>query len=94
MRLRSKPASFPGNFSFCDPRRKSSKQGLYNLRVKRAFGDATDEDRDDRPELHGTEQVIATFLRPEESKHYDLAGTYAMLTDGLMRYVARRRKDD
>ncbi len=41
----------------------------------------------------GDAEMIAEGAGPEESEHYDLAGTYAMLTDGLMRYVARRRKD-
>jgi hypothetical protein len=27
-----------------------------------------------------------------QSERYDLAGTYSMLTDGLMRYVSRRRE--
>ena len=44
--------------------------------------------------LKGDAEMIAEGAEPEESEHYDLAGTYPMLTDGLMRYVTRRRKDD
>ena len=43
--------------------------------------------------VKGDAEMIAEGAGPEESEHYDLAGTYPMLTDGLMRYVARRRKD-
>ncbi len=44
--------------------------------------------------VKGDAEMIAEGAGPEESEHYDLAGTYPMLTDGLMRYVIRRRKDD
>ncbi|MDQ4126468.1 MAG: MBL fold metallo-hydrolase [Actinomycetota bacterium] len=43
--------------------------------------------------VKGDAEMIAEGAGPEESGRYDLAGTYAMLTDGLMRYVARRRKE-
>ena len=29
---------------------------------------------------------------PSQSERYDLAGSYLMLTDGLMRYATRRRE--
>ena len=44
--------------------------------------------------LKGDAEMIAEGAGPEDSEHYDLAGTYPMLTDGLMRYVTQRRKDD
>jgi glyoxylase-like metal-dependent hydrolase (beta-lactamase superfamily II) len=44
--------------------------------------------------VKGDAEMIAEGAGPEESEHYDLAGNYPMLTDGLMRYVTRRRKDD
>ena len=43
--------------------------------------------------VKGDAEMIAEGAGPEESERYDLAGTYPMLTDGLMRYVARRRKE-
>ena len=43
--------------------------------------------------IKGDAEMIAEGAPPEESEHYDLAGSYAMLTDGLMRYVSRRRKE-
>jgi len=43
--------------------------------------------------VKGDAEMIAEGAGPEESEHYDLAGTYPMLTDGLMRYVTRRRKE-
>ncbi|HZF57522.1 MAG TPA: MBL fold metallo-hydrolase [Rubrobacter sp.] len=42
--------------------------------------------------VKGDAEMIAEGAGPEESGRYDLAGTYPMLTDGLMRYVTRRRK--
>ena len=43
--------------------------------------------------VKGDAEMISEGAPPEESERYDLAGTYPMLTDGLMRYVARRRKE-
>ena len=43
--------------------------------------------------IKGDAEMIAEGAPPEESEHYDLAGSYEMLTDGLMRYVSRRRKE-
>lgn len=40
----------------------------------------------------GDAEMLAEGAGPEESAHYDLAGTYEMLTAGLMRYVERRRR--
>jgi glyoxylase-like metal-dependent hydrolase (beta-lactamase superfamily II) len=42
----------------------------------------------------GDAEMVAEGASPEESEHYDLAGDYPTLTDGLMRYVSKRRKSD
>ncbi len=51
------------------------------------------EEISEQLKVKGDAEMIAEGAGPGESEHYDLAGTYAMLTDGLMRYVARRRKE-
>ncbi len=38
--------------------------------------------------------MLAEGAGPEETEHYDLAGNYEMLVDGLMRYVSNKRKED
>jgi glyoxylase-like metal-dependent hydrolase (beta-lactamase superfamily II) len=40
----------------------------------------------------GDAEMLAEGAATSESEHYDLAGSYSMLTDGLMRYVTRRRE--
>ena len=42
----------------------------------------------------GDAEMLAEGASPEESEHYDLAGNYEMLVDGLMRYVSGKRKED
>ena len=42
----------------------------------------------------GDAEMVAEGASPVESEHYDLAGDYPTLTDGLMRYVSKRRKSD
>jgi hypothetical protein len=37
-------------------------------------------------------EMLAEGSDITQSGRYDLAGTYSMLTDGLMRYVTRQRK--
>jgi glyoxylase-like metal-dependent hydrolase (beta-lactamase superfamily II) len=41
----------------------------------------------------GDAEMLAEGAEPEQSRRYDLAGSYPMLTDGLMRYVSKRRKE-
>ena len=41
--------------------------------------------------IKGDAEMIAEGAPPGESERYDLAGSYEMLTDGLMRYVSRRK---
>jgi glyoxylase-like metal-dependent hydrolase (beta-lactamase superfamily II) len=48
----------------------------------------------DELKIKGDAEMLAEGAGPEESEHYDLAGNYANLTDGLMRYVTKRRKHD
>ena len=40
----------------------------------------------------GDAEMLAGGASPEESEHYDLAGDYPTLTDGLMRYLSKRHK--
>jgi glyoxylase-like metal-dependent hydrolase (beta-lactamase superfamily II) len=41
----------------------------------------------------GDAEMLAAGAGPEGSERYDLAGDYATLVDGLMRYVSKRRKE-
>jgi hypothetical protein len=43
-------------------------------------------------ETKGDAEMLAEGAGPEDSGRYSLAGDYATLTDGLMRYVSKRRK--
>ncbi len=56
-------------------------------------GGAEREEISEELKVKGDAEMISEGAGTEESEHYDLAGTYPMLTDGLMRYVARRRKE-
>ena len=40
----------------------------------------------------GDAEMLAEGADTKQSEHYDLAGSYPMLTDGLMRYATRRRE--
>ena len=40
----------------------------------------------------GDAEMLAEGADTGQSGHYDMAGNYPMLTDGLMRYVTRRRE--
>ncbi|MGH3086589.1 MAG: hypothetical protein ACRDSJ_04645 [Rubrobacteraceae bacterium] len=57
------------------------------------FGSYDDVER----HLNELEQRLQDWLlfvegaEPEDTEHYDLAGSYALLTDGIMRYVQRRK---
>ena len=42
-------------------------------------------------ETKGDEEMLASGAGTEETERYELAGNYEMLTDGIMRYVERRR---
>jgi glyoxylase-like metal-dependent hydrolase (beta-lactamase superfamily II) len=42
----------------------------------------------------GDAEMLAEGASSGESEHYDLAGDYPTLVDGLMRYVSKRRKSD
>src|SRR5215211_5422418 len=49
------------------------------------------EEISDQLKAKGDAEMLAEGAGVHESEHYDLAGSYHMLTDGLMRYVTRRR---
>ncbi|MDQ3602835.1 MAG: MBL fold metallo-hydrolase, partial [Actinomycetota bacterium] len=50
------------------------------------------EEISDQLKAKGDAEMLAEGADITESEHYDLAGGYPMLTDGLMRYVTRRRE--
>ncbi|MBA2691180.1 MAG: MBL fold metallo-hydrolase [Rubrobacter sp.] len=41
----------------------------------------------------GDAEMLSEGAEPEDTEHYDLAGSYQALADGIIRYVERRRKD-
>ena len=47
----------------------------------------------DELRMEGDAEMLAEGAGPGESQHYDLAGDYPTLADGLMRYVSKRHKD-
>jgi glyoxylase-like metal-dependent hydrolase (beta-lactamase superfamily II) len=50
------------------------------------------EEISDQLKAKGDAEMLAEGSDITKSEHYDLAGAYTMLTDGLMRYVTRRRE--
>ncbi len=50
------------------------------------------EEISDHLKAKGDAEMLAEGSGITESEHYDLAGSYQTLTDGLMRYVTRRRE--
>ena len=56
------------------------------------------DDGTDREEISeelrakGDAEMLAEGADTKQSEHYDLAGSYPMLTAGLMRYATRRRE--
>jgi len=52
---------------------------------------AQQEEISDGLKAKGDAEMLAEGADTKQSEHYDLAGSYPMLTDGLMRYVTRRR---
>jgi glyoxylase-like metal-dependent hydrolase (beta-lactamase superfamily II) len=52
------------------------------------------EEISDQLKAKGDAEMLAEGADTTQSERYDLAGSYPMLTDGIMRYVARRREKD
>jgi glyoxylase-like metal-dependent hydrolase (beta-lactamase superfamily II) len=50
------------------------------------------EEISDQLKAKGDAEMLAEGADTTQSECYDLAGTYPMLTDGIMRYVTRRRE--
>jgi hypothetical protein len=50
------------------------------------------EEISDQLKAKGDAEMLAEGSDIAQSERYDLAGTYNMLTDGLMRYVTRQRE--
>jgi len=50
------------------------------------------EEISDQLKAKGDAEMLAEGADIAQSEVYDLAGSYPMLTDGLMRYVTRRRE--
>ena len=51
------------------------------------------EEISDELKAKGDAEMLAEGADTAQSEHYDLAGSYPMLTDGLMRYATRRREE-
>jgi glyoxylase-like metal-dependent hydrolase (beta-lactamase superfamily II) len=63
------------------------------LFVEGQMDDGADrEEISDQLKAKGDAEMLAEGSHFSQSERYDLAGTYSMLTDGLMRYVARQRE--
>lgn len=63
------------------------------LFVEERFDEAETEEIADELKAKGDAEMLAEGAGPEETEHYDLAGNYVMLVDGLMRYVSKKRKE-
>ena len=50
------------------------------------------EEISDLLEAKGDAEMLSEGAEADESERYDLAGDYPMVTDGLMRYVSKRRE--
>ena len=50
------------------------------------------EEISDQLKAKGDAEMLAEGADISQSERYSLAGSYPMLTDGLMRYVNRRRE--
>src|SRR5215210_1156891 len=63
------------------------------LFVEGQMDDGADrEEISDQLKAKGDAEMLAEGSEITQSERYDLAGTYSMLTDGLMRYVTRQRE--
>jgi glyoxylase-like metal-dependent hydrolase (beta-lactamase superfamily II) len=54
---------------------------------------ATRDEIADELKVKGDAEMLAEGASPEETELYDRAGDYPTLTDGIMRYVSKRRRD-
>jgi glyoxylase-like metal-dependent hydrolase (beta-lactamase superfamily II) len=59
---------------------------------ERMDGGAGRDEIADELKTKGDAEMLAEGASLEESEHYDLAGDYPTLVDGLVRYVSKRRK--
>jgi glyoxylase-like metal-dependent hydrolase (beta-lactamase superfamily II) len=59
---------------------------------ERMDGETGREEIADELKTKGDAEMLAAGAEPEESEHYDLAGDYPTLVDGLMRYVSKQRR--
>jgi glyoxylase-like metal-dependent hydrolase (beta-lactamase superfamily II) len=59
---------------------------------ERMNGESGREEIADELRTKGDAEMLAEGAGPEETERYDLAGDYATLVDGLMRYVSKQRK--
>jgi len=58
---------------------------------ERMDGESGREEIADELKTKGDAEMLAAGAAAEETEHYDLAGDYPTLVDGLMRYVSKRR---
>lgn len=64
------------------------------LFVEERIDEADTEEIADELKAKGDAEMLAEGAGPEDTEHYDLAGNYVMLVDGLMRYVSNKRKEE
>ena len=86
-----------GRFDDVERQLDELEQRLHDwlLFVEERMGDGMERDEvAGELKAKGDAEMLAEGASPEESEHYDLAGDYPTLTDGLMRYVSKRRKSD
>jgi glyoxylase-like metal-dependent hydrolase (beta-lactamase superfamily II) len=84
-----------GHFDDTDRHLSELEQRLQDWLLfveERVEGGAGRDEIADELRAKGDAEMLAEGARTEDSERYDLAGDYPTLTDGLMRYVSKRRK--
>ena len=67
------------------------KVGLLFVEERMDEGEEREEISDGLKDK-GDDEMLEGGSEPEDTGHYDLAGSYQALADGIIRYVERRRK--
>jgi glyoxylase-like metal-dependent hydrolase (beta-lactamase superfamily II) len=84
-----------GHFDDTDRHLSELEQRLQDWLLfveERVEGGAGRDEIADELRAKGDAEMLTEGARTEDSERYDLAGDYPTLTDGLMRYVSKRRK--
>lgn len=85
-----------GKFDDVDRQLNELEQRLQDWLLfveERLNGGASREEIVDELKTKGDSEMLAEGVGPEEFEHYDLAGDYTNLADGLIRYATKRRKE-